>query len=94
MIYEDEYLLLQPCKTDKAYMLTFRKSRYPASEVVRKLKEKFDCHVLAQSNMLTILSLGQVVVSVHLKGDILIREAENFAQVRDTASLILRTMTC
>ncbi|MFQ5998123.1 MAG: hypothetical protein ACE5KO_02350 [Candidatus Bathyarchaeia archaeon] len=94
MIYEDEYLLLQPCKTDRAYMLTFRKSRYPASEVVRKLKEKHGCPVLAQSNMLTILRLGQVVVSVHSKGDILIREAEDFARVRDTASQILRTMTC
>ncbi len=66
--------LLKPCRADKSYTLKVTDERLSGNDIVRALLASSKCNLVAQTKVLSILELEGTLISVHFRGEMLLRQ--------------------
>lgn len=69
-----ELYLLKPCRGDKSYTLKLKDQRVSGNDVLKALLASPRCKLLAHTKVLSVLDLEGTVISVHFRGEMLLRQ--------------------
>ena len=85
-----ESYLLKPCRGDKSYTLKVKGQRISGNDIVRALLTSSEYKLVAQTKVLSILELEGTLISVHFRGDMLLRQVPSREHADAVAAKIMK----
>lgn len=88
LISADSYLL-KPCRADKSYTLKLKNRHVNGTDLVQALLASSKFKLMAQTKLLSVLEYEGTLISVHIQGDMLLRQVQTREHANAIASKII-----